>query len=102
MPTVIIIGRLDRAVYIGLPGNPVSVFVTWHVIGARIAEKLAGLAISAPQRSFVRAGFARTRQPGRCEFLPATLGRQDGHGLVLIPAETNEIKPGDLLEFLPF
>lgn len=119
------IGHLGNAVYIGLPGNPVSAFVTWHVIGARIAEKLAGLAISVPERNFVRASFARTRQPGRCEFLPATLGRQDGHGLrnveiatasvshrvallaqadglVLIPAETDEVKPGDLLEFLPF
>lgn len=119
------IGRLGEAVYIGLPGNPVSAFVTWHVIGARIAEKLAGLAISAPERSFVRAGFARTRQPGRCEFLPARLGGPDGNGvrkveiataavshrvallaqadgLVLIPAETDEVKPGDLLEFLPF
>src|SRR5690606_36547506 len=62
----LVIGRLGAALYVGLPGNPVSAFVTWHVIAARIAEKLAGLTIGAPQRILVRAGFERTRQPGRC------------------------------------
>lgn len=119
------IGRLGASLYIGLPGNPVSAFVTWHIIGARLAEKLAGLASNGPRRSFVRAGFVRTRQMGRCEFLPANLGRADSSGLqtveittaavshrvallaqadglILIPAETDQVNPGDLLEFLPF
>lgn len=121
----LIIGSLGSAVYIGLPGNPVSAFVTWHVIGARLAEKLAGLAGDVPQRILVRADFEWTRQPGRCEFLPANLGRADSSGLqtvditvssvshrvallaqadglVLIPAEAERVKPGDMLEFLPF
>lgn len=41
------IGRIGRAIYVGLPGNPVSAFVTWHIIGARIAEALAGADQSA-------------------------------------------------------
>ncbi|EXL02692.1 gephyrin-like molybdotransferase Glp [Aquamicrobium defluvii] len=121
----LLIGRIGRALYLGLPGNPVSAFVTWHVIGARIAEALAGLAEGAPRRIIVRAGFDRVRQPGRCEFLPARLGSYDGHGtrvveiatsevshrvallaqadgLLLIPSETDRIQLGDMLEFLPF
>ncbi len=119
------IGRVGTAVYLGLPGNPVSAFVTWHVIGARIVEALAGISEGAPRRILVRAGFDRPRHPGRCEFLPARLGGYDGHGirtaeivtsdvshrvgllakadgLLLIPAETDRVRRGDMLEFLPF
>ncbi len=121
----LIAGRIGAALYLGLPGNPVSAFVTWHVIGARIAEAAAGLMDGAPRRMIVRAGFDRPRSQGRCEFLPALLGGYDGHGtrtveiasaqvshrvallaqadgLLLIPAETEQIARGDMLEFLPF
>ena len=121
----LIVGRLGQALYLGLPGNPVSAFVTWHVIGARIAEALAGIREARPTRFIVRAGFDRVRQPGRCEFLPARLGNYDDHGtrgveiatsavshrvallaqtdgLLLIPSETDRIQRGDMLEFLPF
>lgn len=121
----LIIGRIGAALYLGLPGNPVSAFVTWHVIGTRIAQALAGIAETGPPRILVRAGFERARRPGRCEFLPARLGNYDGHGtraveiatsevshrvallaqadgLLLIPSETDRIQRGDMLEFLPF
>jgi len=121
----LVIGSIGGAIYLGLPGNPVSAFVTWRVIGARIAEALAGIGDAAPRRIIVRAGFERSRRPGRCEFLPARLGDYDGHGtraadiataavshrvallagadgLLLIPAEMEQISRGDMLEFLPF
>ena len=121
----LMIGRIGAAIYLGLPGNPVSAFVTWHVIGARIAEALAGISERTPRRIIVRAGFERPRHPGRCEFLPACLGSYDGYGtrtadivtsevshragllakadgLLLIPSETDRVRLGDMLEFLPF
>ena len=121
----LVVGRLGPALYLGLPGNPVSAFVSWHVIGARIAEALAGIREAGPRRSIVRAGFERSRHPGRCEFLPARLGEYDGHGtrsveivtsavshrvallaqadgLLLIPSQADRIRRGDMLEFLPF
>lgn len=120
----LIIGCIGGAIYLGLPGNPVSAFVTWRVIGARIAEALAGIGEGGPRRIIVRAGFERFRRPGRCEFVPARLGSYDGHGtraaeiltavvshrvalladadgLLLIPAETERISRGDMLEFEP-
>lgn len=42
------LGQLGGAVYIGRPGNPVSVFVTWAVLGARMAEALAGIPAPRP------------------------------------------------------
>ncbi len=118
-------GRIGAARYLGLPGNPVSAFVIWHVIGMRIAQALAGIVETDPPRILVRAGFERPRRSGRCEFLPARLGSHDGHGtrtveiatsevshrvallaqadgLLLIPSETDRIQRGDMLEFLPF
>lgn len=119
------LGRLGRAVYIGLPGNPVSAFVTWAVLGARMAGALAGITGSAPRRQIVRATGPLSRRPGRCEFRPVRLTDPDGRGvagveflspsfsrriallagadgLALIPAEADRLHPGDLLEFLPF
>ncbi len=121
----LVIGRIGGALYLGLPGNPVSAFVTWHVIGIFLAQALAGMTQKGPSRFFVRAGFDRTRRPGRCEFLPARLGSYDDHGvrtvkivtsqvshrvallaqadgLLLIPAEADRVAIGDMLEFLPF
>ena len=40
------VGTLNRAVFVGLPGNPVAAFTTWKLIGHRIAEKLAGKALA--------------------------------------------------------
>lgn len=119
------LARIDDAIAIGLPGNPVSAFVSWMVIGARIAEKISGQQAPKNARRLVHAGFSEKRRPGRCEFRPARLMGRDGSGmeiaaaphlsfsarvallaasdgLVLIPAETDTITEGDLLEFLPF
>lgn len=121
----LVIGRIGAALYLGLPGNPVSAFVIWHVIGMHIAQALAGIVEAGPPRILVRAGFERPRRSGRCEFLPARLSGYDGQGirtveiatsevshrvallaqadgLLLIPAEADQVARGDILEFLPF
>lgn len=118
------VGRMGPSIYLGLPGNPVSAFVTWKVIGEQVAKKRAGLADVSPRRMLVRAGFDRARQPGRCEFRPARIVRHDGvgrpvvellspsfsarvallascDGLAMLPAQAERIAEGDLLEFVP-
>jgi len=119
------LGRLGDAIWLGLPGNPVSAFTAWTVFGARVAAERAGVADHAPRSLLARADFALTRRPGRCEFRPARLtGTAPGgaptvallspsfsariallaaaDGLALIPAEEEEIRRGDLLGFMPF
>lgn len=119
------LGRIGKAVFVGLPGNPVAAFVTWHVIGARIAEGLAGIARPGLRKMPVRAGFDRDRAPGRAEYLPARLagphpsglGTVDlvtaavshrvallaaSDGLVVIPAGVERVRAGDILDFVPF
>ena len=120
-----VLARIGRAMVIGLPGNPVSAFVSWMIIGARVAERISGQQAPHNARRLVHAGFSEKRIPGRCEFRPARVTGRDGSGmevaealhlsfsarvallaasdgLLLIPAETDTISEGDLLEFLAF
>ncbi|MCO5147310.1 MAG: molybdopterin molybdotransferase MoeA [Aquamicrobium sp.] len=124
------VGRLGGAVYFGLPGNPVSAFVTWRLIGARVAAACGGIARHEPLVTMARAAAGEARRPGRIEFRPARLAggvsltapageepRIDllkpsfsgrvallcaADGLAVIPAEAGYIAEGDLLRFLPF
>ncbi len=118
------VGRIGGAVYLGLPGNPVSAFVTWRVIGARVLRRLAGFRRDAPEMRTARAGFELTRRPGRCEFRPARITGYDAtgaqvvellspsfsariallasaDGLALLPADAERIRRDDILQFMP-
>ncbi|MFK5997945.1 MAG: molybdopterin molybdotransferase MoeA [Rhodobacterales bacterium] len=117
------IGRLHNAVFIGLPGNPVAAFTTWKIIGAQIAARAAGLRTSELQRPLVEAAQTTTRRPGRQEFRPARIVgvSKAGYpkvelldhsfsakislicqsdGFAVIPAEIQNIRSGDHLEFV--
>ena len=117
-------GTLDRAIFVGLPGNPVSAFVTWMVIGAPVLEKRAGLMARRTGRMLVRAAGDAKRHPGRIEFRPARYvdnpltntrevellspefsGRVAllslADGLAVIPADSERVTKGQTLEFIP-
>ncbi len=117
-------GTLNRAIFVGLPGNPVSAFVTWLVIGAVVLEKRAGINARRSGRMLVRSASAVTRRAGRVEFRPARYieNSQSGaievellspefsgrvallslaDGLAVIPADSQEVAKGDALEFIP-
>lgn len=119
------VGTLGEAVYLGLPGNPVSAFVTWRLIGAGVAARRAGIARTRPVLTTVRAATSETRRPGRVEFRPvrivgeAASGEPEADlltssfsarlamlaaadGLAVIPAAAERIEKGDVLRFLPF
>ncbi len=121
----ITIGQIDETIYIGLPGNPVSAFVTWSIFGAPVLAKLSGATKALDMRRHVVASNTLTHKTGRCEFRPAKIvGHQDNgievvetlsavhsarlvpltnaDGLILIPGNTETIGQGGLLEFLPF
>jgi molybdopterin molybdotransferase len=119
------LSRLGRVPVISLPGNPVSACVTWLVLGAPLAARMAGQTDPRPARRLVRSGGPLQHRSGRCEYRPARLSGHGGDGLdvvstgagtysaqlmplaaadglVLIPAETDTLATGDMLEFLPF
>jgi molybdopterin molybdotransferase len=116
-PATFATGR-GRALF-GLPGNPVSVYVMFHLMVLRAAARLTGAAL--PDRAFrlpLARGFRR-RRADRTEFVPARLDR-DGraealpiHGsadlLALTPADglisigtgTRSIPAGARVDFYP-
>lgn len=120
----IAVGAVGGAVCLALPGNPVSAFVAWRIIGEAMAARAAGLAASPTPFSTVCAGFDLARRPGRTEYRPARItgadaaGRTvvalssqshsariallaDADGLVVLPADAASISAGTPLRFLP-
>lgn len=101
-------GRIGKAYWLGLPGNPVSAFVTLQVFGTALIRALTGDGTGAPTRRNVVTGAAIHRKPGRCELRPATLAGVDAHGreVILFPDATHSARVGllpqaDGLMFLP-
>ena len=118
-------GRLRNALWIGLPGNPLSAYVTWQLFGATICRRLSGTANPEPTRYTVSIGNEIRHRIGRTELRVATLDQNNAlggaiastdkathsarvsglpfaDGLVVIPAETDHLPKGALVDFLPF
>jgi molybdopterin molybdotransferase len=118
-------GRIGGAAWLGLPGNPLSAFVTWHIFGTALVRRLTGDTGVGPARRHVVTGAAIRRKPGRCELRPASIVGFDTHGrevvtfedathsgrvsqlpqadgLMFLPADADDLPAGALVEFQPF
>lgn len=73
-------GRIGDTPFIGLPGNPTSVFVTFCLIARPFLLKLQGVSEPAPARLYASAMFTVARPGGRQEYLRVTLANA-GEGL---------------------
>jgi molybdopterin molybdotransferase len=109
----------DSAFFIGLPGNPVSSFVTFLLFVRPFILRLQGVADVTPKAFAMRADFAWPKADRRNEFLRAKINRNGGldlfpnqgsavltstvwgDGLIDNPPG-NPITPGDTVRFLPF
>jgi len=73
-------GRIGNTPFIGLPGNPTSVFVTFCLIARPFLQKLQGVSEPPPARLYASAMFAVAQPGGRQEYLRVTLANA-GTGL---------------------
>ncbi|RKT46348.1 gephyrin-like molybdotransferase Glp [Thiocapsa rosea] len=117
-------GRIGATPFIGNPGNPVSLFVTFCLFGIPVIRRQQGIAGDLrPLTLRVRAGFDWLRPDKRREFHRARIqigddGAQElavfpsrssavlssvawADGLVEIP-ENQVIHKGDFVDFIPF
>jgi len=112
-------GRVHGAAFIGLPGNPVSSFVTFLLMVRPFLLATQGVSEVAPAAMQLRADFDWPRPDRRREFLRARMNAQGGvelfanqgsaalestvwaNGLVDIPAGT-VIACGETVRFLPY
>jgi molybdopterin molybdotransferase len=115
-------GEINQAFFLGLPGNPVSSFITFLLFVRPFILRLAGVAdaaVLAPKRYAMRADFDWPKADRRNEFLRAKIN-QDG-GLDLFPNQGSgvltstvwgdglidnppgqTIAEGDMVRFIPF
>lgn len=117
-------GTIGGAAFVGLPGNPVAVYVTFtHVVRGLIAA-LSGETWQLPLRFAVASGFSYRKKLGRTEFVRVHLepGRngelptarkyaRDGAGILssltetdavmILGADVATIEPGDTVGCVP-
>jgi len=108
-----------EAWFIGLPGNPVSSFVTFLLFVRPFIFKLQGREAKQPQSYFMRADFDWLKADRRNEFLRVKINEQGGLNLFpnqssgvltsaswgdgLVDCPPNQpIKTGDLVKYIPF
>ncbi|HWG78772.1 MAG TPA: gephyrin-like molybdotransferase Glp [Stellaceae bacterium] len=118
-------GQIGGVPFMGLPGNPVAVMVTFLLLTRPLVLRLAGAVAAPPPRRFpVTSGFAHRKRANRCEFLRARLVRgaeggwtaekfpRDGAGILTSMVESDglveigegvaRIEAGETVDFLPF
>ena len=71
-------GQVGRALFIGLPGNPVSSFVTFLVAVAPLLRTMQGMDAALPEPLPQRADFDWPRPDKRREFLRVRRNAQGG------------------------
>ncbi len=103
----------------GLPGNPVAAFVCALVFARPALAVLSGEDWPAPRAYTLPAAFAKSKKPGRREYLRARPGPEGveifhsegsglvgglswAEGLVELPDGALDIRPGDPVRYLPF
>ncbi|MCO5089391.1 gephyrin-like molybdotransferase Glp [Bosea sp. (in: a-proteobacteria)] len=119
----IALGSVAGTPFLGLPGNPVAVFVGFAFLARPLLARMAGEAYLPPPARPVRLGFAHGKKPGRREFLRVSLEpsgdgwvarRHPGEGagslaslaqsdgLIVLAEDVVAVEAGDEAPFLPY
>jgi molybdopterin molybdotransferase len=76
-------GRIDDAVFFGLPGNPVSTMVTFYQFAWPALRKMMGMSPAAPLLLEAKTTGALKKSPGRMEFQRGRLLTNDAGELLV-------------------
>jgi len=117
-------GQIGDTPFIGLPGNPAAMMVTFLRLARPALLRLAGATDVAPRLYQVRAGFDYAKKERRREYVRVRLSADDdgtlvahkhpragagvltsmveSEGLVELPEEMTQLTPGTMVSFLPF
>jgi molybdopterin molybdotransferase len=116
-------GQIGDCVVLGLPGNPVAVFVCFLIYVRPVLTRLAGGIWPEPVSFPLPASFAQKKKVGRREFWRARLTRTGGRlavakfardgsglissmreadGLIEVAENVSEVREGDIVDFMPF
>tara|TARA_Y100000385_G_scaffold86628_1_gene88972 strand:- start:180 stop:1457 length:1278 start_codon:yes stop_codon:yes gene_type:complete len=117
-------GSVGNSLFFGLPGNPVSVMVTFYQFVLPALRRLSGELAWAPLRLMARTQDRLKKMPGRTEFQRAALFQDEngelvvsttgdqGSGIlssmtqancfVILPIDSSGAQPGDQVMVEPF
>jgi len=116
-------GKINNIPFIGLPGNPVSVFATTCVLARPYIKAMQGMTFAPVKGVSVKANFAIGYTVRRREYLRVRLQQDEGsvQGLELFPNQSSgvltsaswadgfavinegmRVQEGDAVEFIPF
>ncbi|HEY7608561.1 MAG TPA: gephyrin-like molybdotransferase Glp [Alphaproteobacteria bacterium] len=116
-------GQVKRVPFVGLPGNPVAVLVTFLRIARPLILRLSGAEAPPPLLFKLRADFDHKKKAGRREWVRAFVSRDGGgavlrkfprqgagiltsmvesDGLVELGEDVTHLKAGETVDFLPF
>lgn len=117
------VGQIGKATFVGLPGNPVAVMVTFMLIARPLVLRMMGVDDTSTHSYRVESGFAFKHKPGRREWLRVRLHVQDGRlvaeksasdgsavlssmawsdGLLEVPEDKGDVTAGEMLAYIPY
>ena len=115
-------GRIRQTPFIGLPGNPSAVLVTFLMLARPYLMAMQGRIHARPNRFKVKVAFPQRKALPRTEFMRVGLTTINGEleaqvnatqssgalsgsvlasGLMVVPAGTQWVE-GDMMDFIPF
>lgn len=119
----VLFGAMERALFLSLPGNPVSVLATFLTLGRALLDGLQGRAEPRARR-FARLSAPWSKSHGRLEFLrgrlehgedavlrvlpnPADASHRlraaaDSDALIVLAEEPREYQAGDIVEIVAY
>lgn len=118
----VFMGRMGRKVVFGLPGNPLSVLATFHLLVQPWIRASMGFSSPSPRRHKAKLASALTHKPGRNEFVPGSTtlvggdlwvspipgqgshmlsGMATANALIDVPTELEFLDEGQLVWVLP-
>jgi molybdopterin molybdotransferase len=118
------LGHVKGSPFVGLPGNPVAMMVTFLRFARPVLLRLGGTTDIEPKTFRVRADFDTRKKEGRREWLRARLlpgpdgmpvarrfprdgagiltSLVESDGLIELPEEVTQVASGTMVDFLPF
>jgi molybdopterin molybdotransferase len=118
------VGKINDAVFFGLPGNPVSVMSTFYIFALPALRRLMGQTDFSQLTFEIPCKSGLKKRPGRTDFQRGIMHRDDkgdlvvdGAGMqashilsgmskancfIILPAESGNVEPGERVEVLPF
>lgn len=117
-------GKINDAVFFGLPGNPVAVMVTFYQFVQPTLKRIMGQSDINPPRFKVLCTSKLRKKPGRVEYYRGILTTENdgrvtvckagmqGSGIlstmskancfIVLPADRSTVEPGQLVDIEPF